>query len=156
MSVALELRLDGAAAGRLARFQEAVEAGIPGLLDDLGGVVVAQTRLRFQDEKRDPAGDDWKSWSDAYAARRPAGKSLLMDEGDLEESIEAFVSGDDLAVGSAEPHAATHQFGDEGEDRLGRRRNMPARAYLGISADNAAELDAEIGDWLAETARRAG
>ena len=147
MSVGLDIRPDGDALRRLERFQEAVEAGVPDLLDHLGGVLVAQTRFRIEDEKRSPEGDDWQAWSDDYEARRPAGRSLLYGEGDLEESIEAFVQGEELILGSDEPYAAVHQFGSEGDGPI------PARPYLGISAENAAALDEEIGDWLARVGR---
>lgn len=104
------------------------------LLDVLGSEVESQTRRRITEEKTDPAGEPWKEWSEAYAARRPDRGGLLDLDGDLADSI-AYIVGDDVVeVGSNLVYAHRHQVGDEGEG------GIPARPYLGISEENLSDL----------------
>ncbi len=112
------------------------------ILDIVGAQVESQTRRRIQVEKESPAGIPWPAWSDRYARRRPAGKSLLMNEDQLLDSLTyLMVDRDSVEVGSNMIYAATHQFGD-------LERGIPARAYLGISAVNETELIRELDLYL--------
>jgi phage virion morphogenesis protein len=105
------------------------------LLGELGAVLESQTKRRITDEKEGPDGASWADWSEGYAAKRHSGQSLLESEGHLEGEITHNVTSDsEVEVGTNLVYAATHQFGsDDG-------RNIPARPYLGLSADNEAEL----------------
>jgi phage gpG-like protein len=53
----------------------------------------------------------------------------------------AEVVGDEVEIGSNLIYAATHQMGDE-------ERNIPARAYLGLSDDDESELQEVIDDFI--------
>jgi phage virion morphogenesis protein len=114
-----------------------------GLLDLIGAKVESQTRRRITDGKEDPDGNEWPQWSDAYAAKRHGGHSLLEGEGLLLGSIGYAVAlaGDRVEIGSNMIYAATHQFGDE-------KRNIPARPFLGLSRDDEAELDDAIDNFI--------
>ena len=141
------------------------------LLDTIGAVVASQTRRRIESEKSAPDGTPWPAWSDRYAATRHSGQSLLMGEGDLADSIDHQVSGDDVDVGSNLIYAAIHQFGSDDDpvqvpahqrritQAFGKtlpfpvvvdvaaysfQQNIPAREYLGLSADNESDLETEI------------
>ena len=112
------------------------------LLDIIGAEIESQVRRRIQDEKTSPDGTDWAAWSDSYAARRPEGRTLLMSEDHMLDSITHLtMDKDSIEVGSNMIYAATHQYGDDD-------RNIPARPYLGISDDNEEDLIDAVDDYL--------
>lgn len=115
------------------------------LMHAVGAEVETQTRRRIADEKTAPDGTPWAPWSPGYADTRDAGDSLLQDEGHLLDSIHAFVylDGQGVEVGSNLVDAAIHQWGGE---PVGS--HIPARPYLGLSADNEADVQAVGDDWL--------
>ena len=140
MSLSLRVRLSGLQdVDRI--LKRISELQMSDMLDAVGSEVVAQTQLRIQFEKTDPAGDDWDEWSPKYAATRHSGHSLLMNEGDLLESIQHVVNGNDLEVGSNRPYAKDQNFGDP-------LKNLPARQFLGLSAENRDDVILVIRDWL--------
>lgn len=127
---------------RLEDLRKRVETGFPHLLDALGAEVASQAQRRIREEKAAPDGTPWVPWSARHAATRHGGHGLLMGEGDLDDSIQHFLSGPEtVVIGSPLVYAATHQFGDEG-------RGIPARPFLGYSAGNERDLDAVIEAWL--------
>jgi len=119
----------------------------PGLLaqigDEVGALVADQTTRRIDAEKTAPDGTPWAPWSPRYAARIArrkgvSGRSLLVGEGNLLGSIQNYVSGPDIVVGTNIEYGAIHQFGgDPGAEGGG----IPARPYLGVSIENAAEIE---------------
>ena len=113
------------------------------LMEQIGSLVESQTRNRIKNEKRAPDGTPWKKWSDEYSKTRHGGHSLLMNEGDLLDSIQWQVSGDSVEIGSNLVYARTHQLGR----KVGRGR-IPARPYLGLSAENRDEISEAIDSWL--------
>jgi phage virion morphogenesis protein len=121
------------------------------LLDAIGAVVESQTRDRIQNQKASPEGDPWPAWSEAYAATRGAGQSLLQSEGFLLDSIDAIPKSSAVEVGSSLVYAKRQQLGDGGGDDDG----IPAREYLGLSDDNEKDVLLSIGEFLErEIARR--
>ena len=114
------------------------------LLHDLGVEMEAQTKERFE-EKVDPDGTPWEAWSTRYAARRrkqAPGASILRGRGPgLYESIASAVSGERINVGSRMVYAGVHQHGWP-------QRNIPARAYLGLSRDNREDLIAVMSGFV--------
>ena len=127
---------------RLEDLRKRVESGFPRLLEALGAEVASQAQRRIREEKAAPDGTPWAPWSARHAATRHGGHGLLMGEGDLDDSIQHFLSGPEtVEIGSPLVYAATHQFGDEG-------RGIPARPFLGYSAGNERDLDAVIEAWL--------
>ena len=93
---------------------------------------------------------DGSAWAPNLEGRRP----ILHRSGALARSIDYAVSGMQAIVGSGLIYAAIHQFGgtilpkkgDRLSFRIGNRQifarkvTMPARPYIGISADDQAEL----------------
>lgn len=115
------------------------------LLDSFGAEMESQTHERLQETKQSPDGDDWESWWDSYAQTRHSNHSLLMGEGDLDDSIQYLVESGGVEVGSNVAYAATHQFGDED-------RGQVARPYLGVSDDDEVDLVNVAEVWLAKVA----
>ena len=111
----------------------------------VGAEAETQTHRRLRDEKSDPDGNAWESWSDDYALTRHGGNSLLMGEGDLDDSIQFIVGIEQVEIGSNLPYAAIHNFGGE---EVGI--NIPARQYLGFSDENEMDLLAVVDDFLAD------
>ncbi len=104
------------------------------LADDAGAVLESSTRRRF-DTATAPDGERWTPWSEAYDETRDHGvHSLLIDEGDLRDSMASYASGTEAHVGSNLVYAAHHQIGGD-EIASG----VPARPYLGVSSED--ELD---------------
>jgi hypothetical protein len=68
--------------------------------DRIGSLVTGQTQQRIATDKAAPDGARWRGWSPAYGATRHAGQSLLQAEGDLRDSIQQVIEGDELRVGS--------------------------------------------------------
>ena len=117
--------------------------GISGLIDPaqitktVAGTIDTQTRRRIQDEKTAPDGTPWADWSPAYAETRHSGQSLLQGEGDLLDTLFGKQRGDDAVVGSPEIYAAIQQHGGA---EVGKPE-LPARQFLGVSDDNAREIE---------------
>lgn len=133
----------------LTRLQAGIDAllhvDLRDLLGHMAGLVEAQTRRRIAEDKSAPEGTDWPAWSAEYAATRGTGQALLQGEGDLLDSITHEVDGEAAEIGTNLIYAATHQFGDE-------ERGIPARAFLGISPGDAAELARLVVDYGQELA----
>lgn len=114
------------------------------LLDTIGAVTESQTRRRISEEKRSPDGDPWAEWSDDYAKTRHSGHSLLENEGELLDSIQYQVSGDEVVTGSNLIYAAIQHYGGAEVGKPG----LVERPYLGISQDNQDELEAVLESWM--------
>ena len=142
VGVALQVQFDGVKAINLALKGAALVKPYD-LIENVASVVESQTRRRLEEEKQAPDGKPWVQWSKPYAKTRQSGQRLLDSDGDLIDSIESFVRGNQAMIGSNLVYAAIHQAG--GED-VGMP--IPARPYLGVSSDNQKELETIIQDWL--------
>lgn len=140
------------------RLRRLSQLDLSALLEGIGSEVENQTRRRFQEEKTDADGIAWPEWSERYAAskhgddgharhpgarRESGGHSLLVLRGDLQDSLQSEVSGDEVTVGSNMVYALTHQEGDPD-------RNIPARPFLGLSAQNVGELEDYVVNFMEE------
>jgi phage virion morphogenesis protein len=117
---------------RVSRLGRALRLGVTRVLAPL---LESQTRRRISDEKRAPLGRAWEAWSRDYAATRTGTQSLLMSEGHLHDSIASLVSPEKITWGSNLVYASAHQDGTD---------DIPERPFLGLSRDNAREIDAEL------------
>lgn len=121
------------------------------LLEGLARLIQEQTRRRIRSEKTAPDGGAWQA--------NRAGTSILLRSGMLANSIDYTVSATQAVVGSGLRYARIHQEGGVilpkagkalafkagGRTVFARKVTMPKRTFLGVSADNAAELlDAAI------------
>ncbi|WP_201746363.1 phage virion morphogenesis protein [Veronia nyctiphanis] len=113
------------------------------LMGALANLVESQTRERLEHTKLSPDYDLWPDWSDSYADTRHTNHKLLENEGHLVDSIVSVVDDGLAEVGSNLVYAATHQYGDE-------KRKIPQREYLGVNADDVAQLEAALQAWADE------
>lgn len=104
------------------------------LTDAAGSILEISTRDRF-DTKLAPDGAAWVPWSEAYDDTREDRHSLLIESGDLRDSIASYSTGGEVHVGSNMIYAAHHHFGG---DEIGS--GIPARPFLGISDEDEIDL----------------
>ncbi|WP_051284327.1 phage virion morphogenesis protein [Desulforegula conservatrix] len=128
------------------------------LVSAVAAEVETQTRRRIENEKTGPDGSKWPDWSPAtvklYAKLGKAGH-MLHQEGKLLDSIRAKAISDEQAEVSANRvYAAIQQVG--GLAGRGHKVRIPARPYLGISAENAADIDAVVSGLAAKILGEAG
>lgn len=124
------------------------------LTEGIGRLVQGQTRRRIEEEKTAPDGSAWKeNW---------AKTSTLYASGALSRSIDYEASPDSVLVGSGLVYARIHQEGGKivpktakalafmmgNQFKLVQSVTMPARPYLGLSADNESEIIETTEDWL--------
>ena len=128
------------------------------LLDEIGAAIEQSVSERFRLE----VGPDNVPWE---PTRR--GVSILKGSPpQLMSSITRRVSRDKVEVGTNKIYAAIHQFGGtirpksgeflvfrgaDGETVFAREVTIPARPYLGIDQADEREIEATIGDFLAES-----
>ena len=111
-------------------------------LHEIGEHLLASTEDRFV-EQSDPQGRPWARLSPGYKKRKRKHQDLMLVlDGYLKGTLAVRVTAERVEIGSNRVYAATHQLGDEG-------RNIPARPFLGLSAQDKAEVVAIIGDHLA-------
>ena len=150
--MSVDLHVDLRALGRLAdRIAALGDMDLRPLMDELGAAVASQTQRRIDSEKTGPDGSPWEPWSASYAATRHHNQGLLVGSGALRDSIGHVVglSGDFAEIGSNLVYAAAHQYGLDMSIVGSRRRvTIPARPYLGISAENEADLVALVDDFV--------
>ena len=138
------------------------------LLDHIGAEVVDQTHRRIAFEKTAPDGTPWPAWSPAYAAMRPNNSSPLQRSGELVTSIQHVVGQGHVAIGSNKVYAAIQNDGGKTRAHVIKAKNkkalafggrvvkqvnhpgsnIPARTYLGISAENGEDLLGIVHDFL--------
>ena len=156
----VRVEVQGAAAveARLAKIAARAEHTQP-LMDNIGQALVTNTRLRFEDG----ISPDGVPWKPSIRARESGGKTLL-DTGRLADSVTHNASNRSVEVGTNVIYGAAHQFGAtiraKGGGRLKFRLPgglgfrsveeviLPARPFLGISADDREDIDALADDFL--------
>lgn len=152
----LTLRYEDADLQRVAkRLQRALaKADFRPLLQLIAGGLRESATLRFHQGKA-PDGSHWKK---SHRALVTGGQTLIL-EGRLRDSLAARVNAKSLEVGTNVVYGGIHQFGGVIRPKKGRALNvpgigprasvtMPARPYLGISADDEAEIKDITATWL--------
>lgn len=116
-------------------------------LREIGEALLISTRERFAAGKlHGPDGEKWVPLNAKYLARKRRKKKdkadlILTYEGTLKDQLSYQLDEYDLLLGSAEVYAATHQFGDS-------TRGIPQREFLGLSDEDATEIQEIITDHL--------
>lgn len=115
-------------------------AGTYSLMKTLGTLVEGQTKRRIAAEKRAPDGTPWAPLKPSTIARRRKGsKSILQDTGRLLGSISHTASRNRAIIGTSVEYAGFLQGGT---------KNMVARPFMGISAQNMVEITAAVSAWV--------
>lgn len=113
-------------------------------LNAVAGLLESSTRKRFK-TKTAPDGSRWAPlslWTLYSKTTRRDGKvrgSLLVDRGDLLESITSHATKNMAEVGTDRVYAAYLQTGT---------RNMPARPIFGLSEQDRNDIRDALGNWL--------
>lgn len=148
--VTLDIDLQGLpeasrAVGRLAAFD------LEELATDIGAILESGARRRIMEDKRGPDDEAWLPWSEAYDDTRDHDRhSLLVEDGDLHDSVQSYTTGTEVRVGSNLVYAAIHQLGgdtDQGHPPI------PARPYLGVSAEDGEDIRDLVVGRLADEVR---
>ena len=156
MSIAVEIVEQGLQEA-MARIQALADPALKlELMDSVGRIVQEQTRYRITTEKTAPDGAAWPP------NRR--GTSILYASGRLAESIDYRASMDEVHVGSPLGYARIHQFGgtikprskealafmSAGNGYVVKSVYVPPRPYLGLSSENATDIEEMVTDFIAE------
>lgn len=153
------MELDDAGLGRrLADLVERLDRPI-GFYKGVGEHLTEIAIPRNFDSESAPDGTPWAVLSPVTIARREAkGQTpitILRATGKMSAEIVSQASDDQLVVGSPAPQAAVMQFGAAkgafGANANGNPvpwGNIPARPFLGLSAEDEAEIIHIASDWL--------
>lgn len=117
-------------------------------LKPAGVLMVRNTRNRIIAEQA-PDGAGWPALKPRTLARK-RGPGMLRERamrGGLFGSLTSQVDGARLLVGTNKIYAATHQFGAPG-------RGIPARPFLGVSAEDREEITGIFRDFAARALGR--
>lgn len=129
------------------RLESGMERTEP-LMDAIGTGVAGSTHMRFATQT-DPEGASWTALNPGYAAGKRNSR-ILTESGRLRDSINAQSSKNEARVGTNLVYSAIHQFGGTitpkssshlffrigGVPVAAKSVTIPARPYLGISADD--------------------
>jgi phage virion morphogenesis protein len=147
---------DGELQGALARLAEGAADTSP-LMRVIGDYGVDSTRRRMIDQHA-PDGTAWAALNPAYAELKGSGYDILYASGALRGSMTYLAATSEVSWGSGMIYAAVHQFGATILPKnapalsfvLGgtlspylvsvKSVTIPARPYLGISAEDEAEI----------------
>lgn len=115
------------------------------LLKSLGVEIETQISERIESTKRDSEGKTWADIADKtrrYLLKHfPSARPPLWRTGELLDTIESQVSGGVLLTGATKEYAGFLQDGT---------KRMPARPFIGLSAQDIADLADLIDAWLKE------
>ena len=128
------------------------------LMESIGETLVSGTMKRFVQEK-DPEG---KSWKKSARAQEEAGQTLS-DTGMLRKSVNYAATEDKVTVGTNLKYARIHQLGGtikpkkgkslkfkgrDGKDVFVKKVDIPARPYIGVSAEDLKEVQETIMEFI--------
>lgn len=122
-----------------------------GFFKNVGEHLLNSVRDNFENE-RGPDGAGWQRLSPVTIAKRlhdhgDAPLTILRVSGGLIGSINYAADTNAVRVGTAEVYAAIQHFG--GKAGRNRKVTIPARPYLGMSADDQEAIVEIAEDWLA-------
>lgn len=107
------------------------------LMTRIGAAMKGQTVRRFSQGE----GPDGQPWEKSKRAEAEQGQTLV-DTARLRASISFSAAPLEAHVGSNVVYARIHQLG--GQAGRGRKITLPARPYLGLSADDREEIEALV------------
>lgn len=151
-SVQLSYKINDANVVAALERMEALGADPSPVFEDFGEYWLNSHQERWADAKDPVTGESWAPLSEAYKARKTKNADrILVWRGQLRDTLNYQVDGASLGLGTPSIYGATQMFGAPkgsfGTDKHGRPLpwgDIPARAYLGMSAADAAELRATV------------
>lgn len=143
----IELKAD-AVTGGLNRAAAALD-DMTALMQDIGEILVASTKARFPLGEA-PDGSKWAANSPVTLARKTGSRPLFGATGLLSSQIFHEAGSSQVEVGSNLVQAAMMQFGGTKAQFPHLWGDIPARPFLGISAEDEENILGAIGDYLAE------
>ncbi|NOR62159.1 MAG: phage virion morphogenesis protein [Rhodobacteraceae bacterium] len=163
----MQIILEGEATtlSALSQAHDALEYPL-GMYEAIGVAMVTSTRERF-DRGESPEGNPWPV---SLRAQFEGGKTLV-DKGALVKSITHIADQNGVEIGTNLEYAATHQFGatitpkSAGALRFSipgigfitsQSVNIPARPFIGLSAEDEVEIETIAFDFIAEAFGGAG
>ena len=122
------------------------------IMPGIGEYMVNQAKDRISSRKNTaPDGSQWPSLAaDTIKAKKKAGKGdkgILVFSERLHDSIGFQVTSDDtVSIGSSMLYAMIHQRG--GKAGKGLKVTIPARPYIGLSAEGKRKLESKVVNWI--------
>jgi len=114
-------------------------------MSEIAEVMLIGVHDRFDSETA-PDGGRWKAHSAATVARRGGRATILRERGRLIGSIHPASDRTSARVGTNLVYGAIHQFG--GRTGRGHAAAIPARPYLGFSAEDMDRIGETLEEWL--------
>lgn len=140
----IEIRIDDAELRRGLQQLETRLGDLTPFFRDIGEALLNSTRERFRSQTA-PDGTPWAALSPGYRARKNKNKNLILTlNGYLRGTLNYHAEKDRVRIGTPLIYGATHQFGRP-------EKNIPARPFLGLSADDETMLLDALHDWLARS-----
>ena len=126
-----------------------------GLMSAVGALGESQTRRRITDEKTSPDGAAWPPNREGGSILHRTGRNLL-------DSVAHVSSSDEAEWGASWEHAHVHQegavivpksasnlvFNLGGQQIFAKKVTIPARPFVGLSAENQAEMRELVTDFI--------
>ena len=157
----IDIELDDRAAR--ASLQRLIRAGtdLTPAMRAIGEHLLNTTRERFRDE-RAPDGTPWAPLSERTRERKSRNADrILTERGHLQGTLSYRAGRRLIEIGSTRIHAGTHQFGAArgAFGTTGRGQpipfgDIPARPFLGVSAEDRTEINLAVQDFLAKVLAR--
>ena len=127
---------------RLNALEQRLNGDLTPLMQAIGAVLENSTRERFSDKKA-PNGLSWANLMPNTIKRKVnkhgQNAGILVESGDLLSSLTYVADKYEVSVGTPEIYGVYHQFGTA---------HMPARPFLGISANDKQTVQEMINDYL--------
>lgn len=154
--IRLVIDVDGVLPGdMLARLADGSADTLP-LMSHIGSVLENGILERLQTTKTAPDGTPW--------APNRAGTPILVDSGNLLTTVGFFATPNEVEVGASAPYAHVHQEGAVikpksksmlrfmvgGRAVFAREVTIPARPFVGVSAEDETEIERVTLEWLSD------
>lgn len=134
--------------GALARLDASLEPLTP-LMEDIGEYLVRSTKKRFADGEA-PDGTLWAANSAVTLARKTDTRPLFGTSGMLNQQIFHEAGADFVEVGSNRVQAAMMQYGGTKAQFPHLWGNIPARPFLGLSAEDEVNVVDIVEEYLTQ------
>lgn len=141
MSAAFSVSIDDSEVRAALKRGMAATGNLTPVMKAIGERLLRSTNENFSGESA-PDGTKWEQSSAAKAE----GRKTLTKSSQLRNSIYYKAESDQVRIGSPKPYAAIHQLG--GKAGRGLKVKLPARPFIGVSAEDRIEIIEILNDHL--------